>query len=94
MVALPILALLSFIWFRELESMRFVRALALGRSAVCCRSATVHRATLTVWHCGVRRWLCSIAVGLKKGFVVEKRPADKTRPSYRKGVRSACMTRG
>ena len=31
-----------------------------------------------------------IAVGLHKGFLVEKRPSDKVRPSYRKGVRSRC----
>eukprot|EP00929_Paragymnodinium_shiwhaense_P034724 TRINITY_DN18859_c0_g1_i1.p2 TRINITY_DN18859_c0_g1~~TRINITY_DN18859_c0_g1_i1.p2 ORF type:complete len:118 (-),score=24.40 TRINITY_DN18859_c0_g1_i1:317-634(-) len=28
-----------------------------------------------------------IAVGLKKGFLVEKRPGDKLRPSYRKGIK-------
>ncbi len=32
-----------------------------------------------------------IAVGLHKGFLVEKRPSDKVAPSYRKGVR-ACWS--
>lgn len=33
----------------------------------------------------------NIAVGLNKGFLVEKRASQKLRPSNRKGVSAACL---